>query len=61
MCRTRSQTAVEFLILLAAVIIIVGGVVYFIYLASSGLGSSVENRIENAVAQVENLLKALRP
>jgi len=58
MCsREISQASVEFLVLLAAILVIIGGIVYTIYFASTGLGSSVENQIENTVEHVENLLK----
>ena len=43
----RSQAAVEHLLLLAAVMIIVGAIVSTIYVASTGLGSSVSSQIDN--------------
>jgi hypothetical protein len=40
--------------------VIVAGITYMILATSEGLGSSVENDIENTVEQIENLLKAAR-
>lgn len=57
----RAQASLEFLILLSAILIIVGSIVYSIYFASTGLGTSVENEIENTTQQVENLLKLVVP
>lgn len=55
----RSQASAEYLVLLGALLVIVGTIVYSIYLASTALGSNVENDIENTAEQVENLLKMI--
>lgn len=44
---TRSQGALEYLVMLAAVMLIVGAITYTIYVASTGLGSSVGGQIDN--------------
>lgn len=44
---TRSQGALEYMVMLAAVMVIVGAITYTIYVASTGLGSSVGGQIDN--------------
>jgi uncharacterized protein (UPF0333 family) len=54
------QATVEILLLLCITLVIVAGITYMILATSEGLGSGVENNIENTVEQIENLLKVAR-
>ena len=45
--------------MLGAILVIVGSIVLSIYIASTDLGSNVENDIENTAEQVENMLKMI--
>lgn len=55
---TRSQGAVEYMLMLGAVLSLVAGVMATIALTSKTLGSSVTGEIENLREEVINLLVA---
>ncbi len=43
--------------MLVAVLVVVSGITLTIYISATGLGDDVEEKIDNTVSDVENLLK----
>lgn len=52
----RSQGATEYLMMLSAILAVVVGIIFLLFGTSTGLGSSVEGRIENTRDMVVNIL-----
>ncbi len=52
----RSQGAIEYLLMLSAALAVVSGIIYMLFGTASGLGGSVQSRIDNVKNMVVDIL-----